>query len=91
MPISRAPFHLSRREAEDGDGVVGLAGLQFGGGKGGLVGRIREVLGLHAEGAAAAIDFAALAVDGAVQEIAGVELQAGLIGKTSRTRPDSGS
>lgn len=43
----------------------------------GVVGAVGEELGLQAHGTAGAVDHAALAADGAVQEIGGVELEAG--------------
>jgi hypothetical protein len=58
--------------------VVGLARLQFGRWEIRMVRRIGKMLRFHAEGVADLINLAALAGDRAVQEIAGVELQAGL-------------
>jgi len=58
-----------------------LAGSQDGGGEAGVVGGIGEMLGLHAKGGTAGIGFAGLAVDAAVEKIAGVKLEAGLGGE----------
>src|ERR1017187_918791 len=66
-------------EPVDSGGLISFAGLQFGGGEARMIGRIGVVLGLHAEGAAADVGVA-LALERAVEEVGGVELQGGLGG-----------
>ena len=46
----------------------------------GFVGAVGIVLGLKADACALVIDFVVLACDSAVEEVAGVDLNAGLIG-----------
>src|SRR5579875_1709678 len=67
-------------EGVDGGGGEGVAGLQLGRREVGLVGRVREVLRLEGVGEALPVAVAADAGEGAVQEVAGVELDAGLVG-----------
>ena len=62
-----------------GLGVL-LVGVQDRGGEAWLVGRIGEVLGFEAEGAVFAVWLVGFSADGAVEEVAGVELDAGLGG-----------
>ncbi len=67
-------------ESVGGDGVVALAGVQGHGWEFRLVRGIGIVLGFQAEGVVARIGDAALAGGFAVEEIAGVKLDAGLGG-----------
>src|SRR5262245_16400991 len=67
-------------EGEDRLRAVLLARPEDGGGEGGLVRRVRVVLGLEAEPGAAGVGPAPLALQGPVQEVAAVELQARLRG-----------
>ena len=69
-----------RVEREDGGRVLGLARLQHGGREVGLVGRVREVLGLEGVRLALAVGVAADADEVTVEEVAGVELHARLVG-----------
>ena len=55
-------------------------------GKLGWLGRVGEVLGFEAEAAALDVFCAALAGEGAVEEVAGVELDAGFGGLRRRGR-----
>src|ERR1700721_3579031 len=68
-----------RAEREDGGRVLGLARLQLGGGEVGLVGRVREVLGLEGVRSTLAVSVAADAHQRPGQEVAGVELNAGRV------------
>src|SRR5215211_4066779 len=68
-------------EPVDRGGVVALAGAQHGRREVGVVGRVGEVLGLQGEAVALAVGAAAGPDHGAVEEVARVELDAGLIGQ----------
>src|SRR4029450_6950261 len=68
-------------EPVDGGRVVLVTGPEHGRGEVGVVGRVRVVLGLEGEAVALAVGPAAGADDGAVEEVAGVELDAGLDGQ----------
>ena len=61
--------------------MISLAGFEIGRREFRLIGRIRKVLRLEAEGGAAAVNLAALSVHGAVEEVPGVELHPGLRGQ----------
>src|ERR1700678_1023325 len=67
-------------ELEDGGGFVGLAGAESGGGEAGVVGRVGEVLGFEAEAAVLFVLATGASGEGSVEEVAGVELDAGLGG-----------
>ena len=67
-------------EGVDADVGVGLAGVEADGGEGGDVGGVGEVLCFEAEGGAEGVEGAALAFLCGVEEVAGVELDAGLGG-----------
>lgn len=69
-----------RAEGEDGVAVVGLAGTEKSGGPFGFIGRVRILLGLEADGGTLLIGNALLAGDRAVQEVTGIDLDAGLVG-----------
>src|SRR5215472_10069420 len=69
-----------RGEREDRRAGEGLARVQFSGREAGLVRRVREVLGLERVGLGLAVNVAAGAYEGAVEEVAGVELHARLVG-----------
>ena len=71
---------LFRREGEDGGAVVGLAGFELGGGEGGVVGGIGVVLGFEAEAEVLGVGGSGFSFQGAVEEVAGVELDAGFGG-----------
>ena len=60
--------------------VVGLSGTEDRRRPLGLVGRVGILLGLEADAAALQVLDALLAGDGAVEEVAGVDLDAGLVG-----------
>lgn len=64
-------------EAIDRGGAVGPAGGQDGAGEVGVVDGVGEMLGLQAEAAAVRVGLPGFAGEGAVEEIAAVELQAG--------------
>src|SRR3989475_1459727 len=72
---------LRRRELEGRCLMISLAGLELGRRKFRLIGRIRKVLRLEAEGGPAAVNLAALSVHGAVEEVPGVELDPRLRGQ----------
>src|ERR1019366_789156 len=74
-------FLLLSGELVGRGGLVSLAGLQFGGRESRLIRRIGIMLGFETEGRVLRIDLAALAGEGAVEEIAGVELNARLGGE----------
>ena len=76
-----------RREAIDGLVPVEPAGIEPRGRKVGTVRRVRPGLRLQAERVGLAIELSALAGERAVEEIAGIELQARLVGQSSITRP----
>ena len=59
---------------------VGFAGFEDAGREGRLVGGVREDLGFEAAGRAVRVFCSALAGHGAVEEVAAIELNAGLIG-----------
>ncbi len=65
-----------RREAIHRFALELLTGLQRGAGELRIVGGIREVLRLERQPVATRVHFAALAGDAAIQEVAGVELDA---------------
>src|SRR5690242_10300877 len=67
-------------EAVDRGALVGLAGAQDRGREVGVVGGVGEVLGLEGEGVALAVGLLADAQESAVEEVAAVELDAGLVG-----------
>jgi len=67
---------LTRGELKDRRGVVALARSQDRGWETRLVGRVRIVLGFQAKSIALLVDVPLLSGDGAVQEIARVELHA---------------
>ncbi len=67
-------------EGEDGGGAEGFAGVQGGGGELWLVGGVGEVLSFEAEAGVLEVGPAGLAGELAVEEVAGVELNAGLGG-----------
>jgi hypothetical protein len=69
-------YGLLSGEPEDDGVFVGLTRIQLDGGKTGMIGGIGVVLGLHAKAVAEIVLFASLAPNGAVEEIAGIELQA---------------
>ena len=69
-------FQLLGRELVNRLGLVGVAGFEQRRCKGRFVGRIREVLRLKAESAAAA-EHLSVASERAVQEVASVELESG--------------
>src|SRR3569833_1933952 len=75
---SPLPVELPHSEAVDRGLVVGLAWLLDRGGELGMVGGVREVLRLQAEGVALLVDLLALALDRSVQEVAGVALHSRL-------------
>src|SRR5580700_7783907 len=70
---------MLRGEREDGRGGDGLARLQLRGWEVGLVGRVREVLGLERVARALAVGVTADADQGSVEEVAGVHLYTGLV------------
>src|SRR4051812_44916678 len=70
--------------------VVPLPGAEHGGGELRLVRRVGEVLRLETERRALFVDLAALARDLSVQEIARVELDAGLGGEHVHRAPARG-
>ena len=72
------------KEAVDHRVGVGFSGAQDGAGKSGLVGGVGEVFGFEAEGGAVGVFHAAFADDGAIQEVATVELDGGLVGQDFR-------
>src|SRR6476661_559281 len=81
LPVTPAGAMPSCVDLVGGEGVGGrfavlLAGAEDGRGEVGLVGRVREVLGLEAETVALAVGAAGCADERAGQEIAGVELDA---------------
>src|SRR5664279_2517298 len=71
---------LASGEPVDRNRVELLSGLQFGGRKLRMVGRIRIMLGLQAEGITSSVDFSAFAGHRSIQEVTRVELYARLIG-----------
>src|SRR4051812_38053288 len=75
-----APLLLLRAEGVDGGRLVGLTGPQNRRREVRVVGGVREVLGLEGEGVALAVGLVANAEEGAVEEVAAVELGAGLVG-----------
>src|SRR2546422_7386012 len=72
---------LRRRELEGRCLMISLAGFELCRREFRLIGRIRKVLRLEAEGGPAAVSLSALAVDRAVEEVPGVELDPGLRGE----------
>src|ERR1700722_14978162 len=92
MPNKLAPFALAylvhlhfnspslHAKLIDDDIMISVAGMQDNGWKRGLVRGIRIMLRLHAEGVAELIDMPGFPGDGAIKEVAGVELQAGFRG-----------
>ena len=60
--------------------MVGLSGTEDRRRPLGLVGRVGILLGLEADAVALVVHDALLAGDGAVQEVAGVDLDAGFVG-----------
>src|ERR1017187_5474789 len=72
---------LASGEAVDSHGFKLLAGLQLGGWKRRMVGRIRIMLRLQTERITPAIDFPALTGYGSIQEVTGIELDSRLIGE----------
>ncbi len=80
MLTARRQLSLFGGKFVRGDGVVALAGVPDYGRELRLIRGIGKVLGFQAEGVAAGIGEAALAAGFAVEEIAGVKLDAGLGG-----------
>src|SRR5215213_5561525 len=74
-------------EPVDRSGVVALAGAQHGRREVGVVGRVRVVLGLQSQAVALAVGAAAGPDQGAVEEVARVELDAGLVGEDLQYPP----
>src|SRR5215211_4770989 len=74
-------------EPVDRGGVVALAGAQHGRREVGVVGRVGEVLGLQGETVALPVGAAAGPDHGAVEEVARVELDAGLVGEDLQHPP----
>src|SRR5215218_10830360 len=74
-------------EPVDRGGVVALAGAQHGRREVGVVGRVGEVLGLQGETVALPVGAAAGPDHGAVEEVARVELDAGLVGEDLQYPP----
>src|SRR5215212_2361860 len=74
-------------EPVDAGGVVALAGAQHGRREVWVVGRVREVLGLQGQAVALAVGAAAGPDQGPVEEVAGVELDAGLVGEDLQHPP----
>src|ERR671920_878522 len=74
-------------EPVDAGGVVALAGAQHGRREVGVVGRVRVVLGLQGQAVALAVGAAAGPDQGAVEEVARVELDAGLVGEDLQHPP----
>ena len=72
---------LFHRKAQDGLRAVALSRAEEGGGELGLVGAVGEVLGLEAEAAPLRVGALRLAAEASVEEVAGVELDAGLGGE----------
>src|SRR6476620_9648059 len=92
LPVTPAGAMPSCVDLVDGEGVGRcfaelLAGAEDGRREVGLVGRVREVLGLEAEAVALAVGAAGCADERAGQEIAGVELDARLGGTDFEAAP----
>ena len=60
--------------------AVGLSRTEDGRRPLGLIGRVRILLGLEADAVTLVVHDALLAGDGAVEEVAGIDLDAGLVG-----------
>ena len=71
---------LLHRELINAAALVFLAGFQQGRGPLRLIGSVRILLGLQADGSAMAVDDAFLSLQRAVQEIAGIDLNARFVG-----------
>src|SRR5579872_7496836 len=80
LQVLQPAYRLAGAEFVDRCCVVRLAGLQLRTWELGLVGRIGEVLGLHAEGGAERVGDTSFAFHASVEKIAGVELQSRLGG-----------
>ena len=70
-------FHA---ESENAAAVVGLSGAEDDRRPFGLVRRVGIVLGFEADAVALLVDDSLLALDGTVQEVPGIDLDAGLVG-----------
>src|SRR6185295_14998712 len=79
--IPRTYIELLGRELEDSDGVIFVSRLQFGGGEIRMVGRVGIMLGLQAKCIAVVVNVTALSMHRAVQEVAGIELDARFSGQ----------
>src|SRR5580692_8492380 len=78
--VRTSPARAVGREREDRRRRARRAGLQLGGGEVGLVGRVREVLGLERVARALPVGVAADAHERPGQAVARVHLDAGLVG-----------
>src|SRR4051812_19599180 len=79
-PSALKPKASFRGELPDGGLVEGFAGLEDGGGEIGMVGRIGIVLGFETEAGVPGVGSTGGTFEGSVEEVAGVELDAGLGG-----------
>src|SRR5580704_7510058 len=78
---------LTSREAEDGNRVIAITGLQRSGWKIRMIGRVRKVLCLQTQGRMQLIGFAAFTFDRSVQEVSTVELDSRLISQNFQQAP----
>src|SRR5215813_1816033 len=79
--LHKPTIALARREAVDRGGLEGLAGLQFRSRELGMIRRVGKMLCFQAEGVTLLVDLASGSGDRAVEEVAGIELHAGLVGE----------